>query len=67
MMTIPACPRCAGFVVALYDDRWCINCGWRPKDPSLQQVERTAVEFSRGGVPYVRTIFRKRRARVKGD
>lgn len=65
---IPSCPRCAGLVAELYDDPHCLNCGWRRCEPvQMDQIERTAVEFSRGGVPYVRTIFRKRQARVKGD
>ena len=68
MTTIPACPRCAGLVAALYDDPHCLNCGWRRCEPvALSEIEREAVEFSRNGTPYVRTIFRKRRARVKGD
>ena len=43
-MSEPACPRCAGLVVNLYDDPHCLNCGWRRCEPvQLNQIERAAV------------------------
>ena len=24
------CPKCAGLIIDNYDDRFCLNCGWRP-------------------------------------
>ena len=43
-MSEPACPRCAGIVVNLYDDPHCLNCGWRRCEPvQLNQIERAAV------------------------
>ena len=43
-MSEPACPRCAGIVVKLYNDPHCLNCGWRRCEPvQLNQIERAAV------------------------
>ena len=49
------CPRCKGFVVSMYSDCYCINCGCRPLvyhmrdqwEPDGQQVPKLRVSMQR--------------------
>lgn len=53
------CPRCQGLVVCLYDEPYCLNCGYRVSVADVREIILDV--HTRNGTTYTTRRFAKRR------